>query len=68
MSRENYDQFHQLVLREPALQLKLREERDLIRFVNLVVQTGKEHGFDFTSDDVQAALNASRRAWLEKWI
>lgn len=62
------DQFRQLVLREPSLQARLREPMELSRFVDLMLQEGKERGFDFTAEEVQQALSASRRTWLERWI
>jgi hypothetical protein len=68
MSQESFEQFRQLVLREPSLQVKLRETMDLGNFVDLVLQAGKDQGFDFTKAEVQEALQASRRAWLERWI
>jgi hypothetical protein len=36
--------------------------------MDLVVRVGAERGYRFTSQDVEAALHASRRAWIERWI
>jgi len=68
MSLPSLDEFRQLVLREPTLQRRLSEPTDLGQFLELVLREGKEHGFDFTPEDLRQALNASRRAWLERWI
>jgi len=68
MCLASLDQFRQLVLREPSLQARLREPLELSRFLDLMLQEGKERGFDFTAEEVQQALSASRRAWLERWI
>lgn len=64
----HFEQFRQLVLREPSLQQQLREPSSLPAFFDLTVQLGAERGYHFSAEDVQAALNASRRAWLERWI
>ncbi len=66
--QEIFEQFHHLVLQDLTLQKRLRETDDLELFVALVVQLGHEHGFDFTSKDVENALRESRRAWLERWL
>ena len=47
---------------------RLRETGDHEIFVVLVVSLGEELGYIFTSEDVEAALRTSRRAWLERWI
>ena len=64
----DFEQFRQLVLREPSLQHELRAPSSLLAFFELTVQLGAERGYHFTAADVQAALHASRRAWLERWV
>ena len=68
MSAASFEQFRQLVLADPALQQQLRATASLPAFLALTVQLGVERGYDVTVEDVQAALNASRRAWLERWV
>lgn len=64
----DFEHFRQFVLRTPALLEQLRAPSSLPAFCELTVQLGAEHGYRFTTDEVQAALNASRRAWQERWV
>lgn len=66
MSMESFEQFRQIVLHDPALQERLRLTTDHASFVGLVVQAGEERGCHFTHADVEAALNANRKAWLQQ--
>lgn len=68
MSQESFEQFRDLVLEDLSLQEKLRGfvERDV--FVLRVVEAGAALGFEFTVEDVREAMNANRRAWIERWI
>ena len=68
MSEESLERFRRHVLQDVALQERLRETGDHEIFVVLVVSLGEELGYIFTSEDVEAALRTSRRAWLERWI
>ena len=68
MSQESFDSFRNLVLQDPALQRELRDITDYRLFTELVVKLGNECGFNFTTLEVESAINASRRAWLERWI
>lgn len=68
MSSASFEQFRQLVLSDPGLQQQLRATPDLYAFLDLTVQLGVERGYDFSVEEVQAALQASRRAWLERWV
>ena len=68
MSQESFEQFCRLVLQDVSLQEKLRAASDFQSFTPLAVQLGGERGFDFTAADVEAARNASQRAWLERWL
>lgn len=68
MSTSSFEQFRQLVLDDPALQQQLRAEYGLHAFLELVVRLGAEHGYEFSAEEVHAALQASRRTWLERWI
>lgn len=68
MSQESFEQFRQLVLREPALQQQLKATSDREQFIALTQRLGAERGYDFTVEDVRQALQASHRAWLERWL
>jgi hypothetical protein len=57
-----------LVFEDLALQKRLREVIDRELFVDLVVRLGEEHVLTFNAKDVDEALRANRRAWLEKWL
>jgi Nif11 domain len=62
------ERFRELVLRDLALQEQLREPADANSFVALVLQLGRERGFAFTESDVNGAMQAGRRVWIERWI
>ncbi|MGC2236230.1 MAG: Nif11-like leader peptide family natural product precursor [Pyrinomonadaceae bacterium] len=68
MSQENFEQFRNVVLEDLSLQKQLRAftKRDI--FIARVVKLGAERGFQFTAEDVEEAMNANRRDWIERWI
>ncbi|HEX3718933.1 MAG TPA: hypothetical protein VH595_13270 [Verrucomicrobiae bacterium] len=68
LAPENLERFRRLVLADPQLLEKLRKNSDLNTFITLTVRLGAERGCIFTADQVRAALQESRRAWLERWI
>ena len=68
MSQESFEQFRQLVFQDRALQKLLWETTDIESFKALVVRLGAESGHSFTAEDLEEALRANRRAWLERWI
>jgi hypothetical protein len=68
VSLENFSSFRRLVLRSPDLQQQLRAETDMFEFPALVVTIGAANGFEFDEHTVQQAINAGRRAWIERWI
>jgi hypothetical protein len=65
MSMESFDQFRQIVLDDMALQERLQATTDRHEFVDLVVLLGEERGCHFTAADVEAAMSANRKAWLQ---
>jgi hypothetical protein len=67
-TRENLNRFRQLVLEDDKLLERLRATGDLESFVALTVQLGGEHGYALTPEQVRAAVQEQRRAWLQKWI
>ena len=68
MSTESFEQFRQIVLQDVALQERLRATTDPRSFVDLLVRVGDERHCHFTPEDVQAAMRASRKRWIERWI
>ncbi|HEV2707624.1 MAG TPA: aspartyl/asparaginyl beta-hydroxylase domain-containing protein [Pyrinomonadaceae bacterium] len=67
-TRESFERFRQTVLQDETLQESLRETSDVKTFVTQVVRLGHDLGHHFTAADVEEALRASRRAWLERWL
>ena len=65
-SQRQLENFCAVVLRDRDLQERFRQEEDPARFVALAVELGGRQGFRFTSDDVEAVMQAARRAWLER--
>ena len=65
---EALKEFSKLVFQNVSLQERLRQVMDEGLFLSLVVRLGEEHGFIFNEQDVAGALQANRRAWIEKWI
>ncbi len=68
MSQEDFERFRYAVLRDPALQAQLRESKDVNAFVRRVVELGQANGYIFGIEQVTAALQASRRAWIERGL
>jgi mannose-6-phosphate isomerase-like protein (cupin superfamily) len=63
-----FERFRSLVLADPALQQGLDEETDPERFVARAVGLGRARGLRFGATEVRRALDAGRRAWIERWI
>lgn len=68
MSASDWERFRELVLRDRALQQQLRETPDWTRLLALVLRLGAERGCHFAAADVENAMHAARRAWLERWL
>ncbi len=67
MSQENLEQFRQLVLLDPLLQAQLRHLPDKPAFIARMLELGAERGYEFTAEELEAALAAGRRAWNQRW-
>ena len=63
-----FEPFRRLVLREPALQQELSGIGRRDDFIRRTVELGGERGFRFIAGDVEAALLAARKSWMERWI
>jgi hypothetical protein len=68
MSQEALDRFRAVVVEDDGLQVRLSGFDDLQDFKEAVLQAGAERGFDFTSIELDHAIRAARRSWLERWI
>lgn len=66
MSQEMLAQFKQVVFSDITLQEKIRDIDDKAEFVSVVIELGRDVGCEFTAEDVQAEMMASRRAWIER--
>jgi hypothetical protein len=65
MSQESFEQFRQLVLQDQSLQAQLRATPDLRSFFDLAARLGAARGCQFSVEDAEAAMRASRQAWLQ---
>ena len=68
MSAEGFEQFRKVVLADPRLQHRLAEIEDWAEFTEVVMRESARLQLAVDGDDVQLARQASRRAWLERWI
>ena len=67
-SPQALERFCDWVFEDVSLQERLREVMDQGLFIDLVLRLGEEHGFSFNAKDVDEALRANRRAWIERWL
>jgi hypothetical protein len=67
-SPEDLARFRELVLADADLTEQLCDIVDRQLFVERVVRLGQERGCRFADEDVEEALRAGRRAWLERSI
>jgi hypothetical protein len=67
-SADRLREFQELVLQDPSLQQELLGITDVREFQQQTVALGGKHGYLFTGEDVNAAMQESRRAWLERWV
>lgn len=67
-SAAELERFRQAVFDDLSLQERLRATKDFESFGRLVVSLGRDRGFRFTLQDVEEAIQAARRTWIERWI
>jgi hypothetical protein len=63
-----FERFRRIVLDDPALFEQLRAVPEGAAFAESALRLGHENGCDFTADDLDAALRAARRAWIERGL
>ncbi len=68
MQADGFDRFRQLVLDDAALQEDLRQAVTQESLFEKVLALGRERGFRFSEQDLEDAVRANRRAWLERWL
>jgi hypothetical protein len=68
MASDDLDRFCNLVLEDAALQKQLRTTCDWSAFARRVARLAADHGCTVTAAEVEQALRARRREWLERWI
>ena len=68
MAKENLEKFRELVLRDLSLQEKLRDITDRETFIALTLRSSEERGCRLRREDLEEALETSRRAWFERWL
>ena len=64
---DDWATFRQLVFDDPALAGRLASSAPGA-FVSVVVAAAAERGLAVQPAEVDAAVNAGRRAWFERWI
>ena len=62
------ERFRALVLEDVGLQEELRDIVDRELFVARVQQLGAARGCRIAAGDVEEAIRAGRRGWLERWV
>jgi Aspartyl/Asparaginyl beta-hydroxylase len=65
-SEQRFERFRAELLRRPDLQARLVGIDDAAELAGRVVQLGADHGITFTGEDVRSAIQAGRRAWIER--
>jgi predicted ribosomally synthesized peptide with nif11-like leader len=71
MSEKSLNDFYKAAQSDTALQQKLKQAPDKDSYLNLIVQSGKEKGYDFTRQEVQSAIegiNAKRGQLSDKQL
>ena len=63
-----FERFREVVLGDPDLQRRLDESTDAEAFARFVAREGRARGYRFAAEDVTAAIQAGRRAWIERHI
>jgi hypothetical protein len=64
----DFEQFREFVLSQPPIQTRLKQTDDRRSFVQLVKRVGRELGYRFSQEDVEAALQSARKDWLQRWV
>jgi hypothetical protein len=68
LAANGFDEFRQLVLSDRALQQDLLQAVDERSLFDKVLARGRERGYAFSEQDLEAAVRINRRGWLERWL
>jgi chorismate mutase len=68
VTRAEFELLGELVLDDDELLQRLLALTDRNAFAAAVAQVAASHGLRIGPAEVEAALVAARRAWLERWI
>ncbi|MBX7220299.1 MAG: aspartyl/asparaginyl beta-hydroxylase domain-containing protein [Blastocatellia bacterium] len=65
ISRGGFEAFRTYAFEHPELLVELRQTADRREFFSTTVRRGEAHGFHFTADDLQSAMETERRSWFQ---
>ncbi len=68
MSQQDFERFRDQVLQDPGLQEQLVQIENREAFLQRVVELGQHNGYSFGAEEVTWAMQANRRAWLERGL
>jgi len=63
---DDFAAFQRLVVNDAELFARLENASTADAFVALAIELGAVRGLAFAADDVRTALQAARRAWIER--
>jgi hypothetical protein len=67
-SSHRFDEFRARVLAEPAVLERLRQTSGNEEFISATLDVARQMGFVMTGEEIEAALQAARRDWMERWL
>ena len=67
-SKEELDRFRHDVLNDEQRQRILRDTPDKTSFMSAIMKLAQDGGYDFSFSDVEEAISAARRTWIERWL
>jgi len=65
---ERFDEFRRRVLADPMLLERLRRTSDVAQFIRAAVEAAREMNIELSGDEIDSALCAARRNWIERWV
>lgn len=68
MLSADLEKLKSIVLQDRDLQAELKDITDRDEFTIRLIAIAKTNGLLISGEDVLEAINASRRAWVERWI
>lgn len=68
MNEGGLEAFRQAVYADSALGERLWEPIDRAAFVEIVLREAQARGYDIDRRELEEAMQAGRRAWIERWL